>query len=116
MARRIEIEVSQGNLNNHHLYLRRHLNFFPADAVGPANSDDGEGRLLMIHFEGLEDATTTDIAGGNKLFLRDRASWRKLYATHGLRAGDRVSIKRIGEYEYAISPRRQALSTLAYMA
>jgi hypothetical protein len=108
MAQRIEIEVTQGNLNNNHLYLRRHLDFFPVDAVGPANSDDGHGRLLTLYFEGLEDPVTTDIAGGNKLYLRDRASWCQFYAKHRLRAGDRVTIERTGEYEYAISSHRVA--------
>ena len=93
MASRIEIEVTQGNLNNNHLYLRRHLDFFPVDAVGPANLNDGQGRLLTIHFDGLGDPVTTDIAGGNKLFLRDRGSWGRFYAVHGVRAGDRVRIR-----------------------
>ena len=35
MAQSIEIEVTQGNLNNNHLYLRGHLDFFPVDAIGP---------------------------------------------------------------------------------
>ena len=39
MARSIEIEVTQGNLNNHYLYLRGHLDVFPVDAIGPANCD-----------------------------------------------------------------------------
>jgi hypothetical protein len=70
VAERIEIEVTQANLNNNNLYLRRHLDFFPADAVGPANLDDGRGRLLTIRFRGLGAPVRSDIAGGNKLFLR----------------------------------------------
>lgn len=104
MEQRVEIEVTQGNLNNNHLYLRRHLDFFPGDAVGAANLADGQGRLLTIHFDGFADPVMTDIAGGNKLFLRDRGSWGGFYARHGLRAGDHVRIQRISDHEYAISP------------
>jgi hypothetical protein len=103
VAERIEIEVTQGNLNNGHLYLRSHLGFFPADAVGPANLKDGRGSQLTIRFDGFPEPTVTDIAGGNKLFLRDRRSWRTFYERHHVRAGDRVRIERLGEAEYAVS-------------
>jgi hypothetical protein len=42
-AARIVIRLTQGNLNNNHVYLRGHLGFFPADAIGAANARDGQG-------------------------------------------------------------------------
>jgi hypothetical protein len=38
---RIVIELTQGNINNNHIYLRKHLDFFPADAIGTANAKTG---------------------------------------------------------------------------
>ncbi len=104
MAQRVEIPVTQGNLNNSHLYLRRHLDFLPSDALGAGNVDDGRGRRLTIYFQGLAEPVETDIAGGNKLFLRDRGSWGRFYALHRLRDGDSVTVERIGDYEYVVSP------------
>ena len=42
----IVIQLTKGNLNNNnnHLYLRKHLDFFPADAIGAANARDGRAR------------------------------------------------------------------------
>jgi hypothetical protein len=100
---RIVIPLTQGNLNNSHVYLRGHLGFFPADAIGAANVLDGEGALLTVHFAGLPEAVETDIAGG-KDFFRRRGPWRKFFAHHGLQPGDSVAIERLSAYEYRVVP------------
>ncbi len=102
---RIVIRLTQGNLKNDHVYLREHLNFFPADAIGPANERLGNGTLLTLHFDGLPEVVETDIAGG-KEFFRRRGPWRKFFAHHGLRPGDSVAIVRLSAYEYRVAPAR----------
>jgi hypothetical protein len=102
---RIVIPLTQGNLNNNHVYLRDHLDFFPADAIGAANAHDGQGTLLTVHFAGLPEAVETDIAGGKDLFRR-RGPWRRFFAHHGLQPGDSVAIERLSAYEYRVAPAR----------
>jgi hypothetical protein len=102
----IVIELTQGNLNNQHVYLRRHLDFFPADSIGGPSRQDGEGRPLTVHFEGLPEPVETDIAGGNKLFFRARRPWGDFFRLHQLHAGDPVVIERLAAYEYRVAGAR----------
>jgi hypothetical protein len=97
----IVIGLTQGNLNHSHVYLRKHLDFFPADAIGAANARDGQGVLLTLHFAGLPQAAQTDIAGDKRIF-RSRDPWRKFFAHHALRPGDTVIIERLSAHEYRV--------------
>ena len=106
--RAIDVQITQGNLDNAHLYLRRHLDFFPRDAIGSPAKGDGEGRILTVHFQGLPEPVRTDIAGGNKLFLRARAPWTKFFRQHRLRPGDRVRIERLAITSTASVPAHAA--------
>jgi hypothetical protein len=106
---RIVIPLTQGNINNHHVYLSRHLDFFPADAIGAKNKQDGQGKFLTLQFEDIPGVAETDIAPDHKIFrLRDRR-WREFFTRHGLQAGDKIAIERIKPYEYRIValPRRE---------
>ena len=98
----IVIPVTQGNLNNNHVYLRSHLDFFPADAVGGRSKEDGLGRSLTVHFQGQADPVETDIAGGNKLLFRARSPWRAFFSRHRLEAGDSLTIVRLSDYQYRV--------------
>ncbi|MEJ7787212.1 MAG: hypothetical protein WKF96_20620 [Solirubrobacteraceae bacterium] len=99
----IEIELTQGNLNNNHIYLRRHLSFFPSDAIGQPAAKDGTGAQLTVTFAGLAERVETDIAGGNKLFLRSRAPVAEFFRRNKLKAGDSVRIERLAPYEFRVS-------------
>lgn len=102
---KIVISLTQGNLNNGHVYLRQHLGFFPTDAIGAANARDGRGAPLTVHFAGLHEAAETDIAGGKDIF-RSRGPWRKFFAHHALRPGNTVIIERLTAHEYRVVPGR----------
>ena len=102
---KIVLSLTQGNLNNGHVYLRQHLGFFPADAIGAANACDGQGTPLTVHFAGLPEAAETDIAGGKDIF-RARGPWLKFFAHHALRPGDTVIIERLTAHEYRVVPGR----------
>jgi hypothetical protein len=102
---RIVIPLTSGNVNHGHVYLREHLGFFPADTIGPGNEQDGNGTLVMLHFDGFPEAIKTDIAGDHKIFRR-RGPWKKFFAHHNLHEGDSVAIERLSRYEYRIVPAR----------
>lgn len=102
---RIVIPLTQGNINNGHVYLARHLDFFPDDAIGGHNKQAGQGTPLKLQFEGFPETEPTDITSDKKSF-RLRRPWPQFFERHGLRAGDKVAIERISTYEYRIAPVR----------
>jgi hypothetical protein len=102
---RIVVPLTAGNLKHGHVYLGKHLDFFPEDAIGPANERDGNGALLTLQFDGLREAVETDIAGGHKFFRR-RGPWKKFFARHGLSEGDSLAIERLSAYKYRVVPVR----------
>jgi hypothetical protein len=54
-APHIEVQLTQGNLSHDHVYLRAHLDFFPADAIGAPNARNGTGALLTLPFKSLPE-------------------------------------------------------------
>jgi hypothetical protein len=101
---RIVVTLTQGNLNNNHIYLSGHLDFFPADAIGTAGKQDKLGRPLKLHFEGLPGTADTDIASDKKIFRLRDWHWREFFKRHDLHARDQVAIERISAYEYRVVP------------
>lgn len=99
---RLLIPITQGNLNNHHIYLARHLDFFPDDAIGGNSKRDGQGTLLTLHFDGFPGAAETDIDPVHKIFRLRGRLWRDFFERYGLRAGDKVAVERISDYEYRL--------------
>jgi hypothetical protein len=97
----IIIRLTQGNLNNHHVYLSRHLGFFPEDARDGTNKAAGIGKLITLTFDGLPGTTETDIDPKHKIF-RDRGRWSQFFQHHDLRAGDRIVIEQTSPYHYRI--------------
>jgi hypothetical protein len=105
---RIVITLTQGNLNNNHIYLAGHLDFFPENAIGATNKQGKRGMPLKLHFDGLPGTAETDIVPDHKIFrLRDR-HWHEFFKLHDLRARDQVAIQRISDHEYRIVPLRRA--------
>ena len=100
----IHIVLTGGNVRNNHFYLHPHLSFFPSDAVGPANSSDGLGRPLTVHFAGAPAIVETDIAGGNKLMLRCRREVGAFFRHHAVQAGDVIAVRRLSAREYDVRP------------
>lgn len=103
----IVVTLTQGNIDNNHIYLSRHLDFFPGDAIGAPNRHDGVGTPLRLHFDGLADTVETDIPSDKK-FFRDRASVGEFFTRHSLHAGDQVAIERLAAREYHIMPLQEA--------
>jgi len=95
------IELTQGNLNNNHLYLSSVMDLFPSESVGGPNSEE-PGALLEIHC-GIAASVFTDIAGDKKIF-RKRSWVGEFFTSHGLSAGDRVIIEKTGVNRYHLYP------------
>ena len=100
------IELTQGNLNNDHLYLTTIMHLFPSASVGGGSEADRASQLLEVH-SGIGDPVLTDIAGDKKIF-RKRAWVGEFFDTHQLRAGDSVVVERTGTHRYHVYPRRAA--------
>jgi hypothetical protein len=92
-AMRVVIPITQGGINNNYVSLAESIDFFPAETIGPASEQDGNGVPLTLHFAGLGETVRTDIAGVHLVFRR-RGPWRRFFTHHGLVAGDSVVIER----------------------
>lgn len=100
------IELTQGNLNNSHLYLTNIMELFPAASIGGSSDTERASQLLEIN-SGIGQPVITDIAGDKKIF-RKRAWVGEFFATHQLKVGDSVVIERTGPHRYHVYPRRTA--------
>ncbi len=98
------ITLTQGNINNNHLYLTEAWDLIPRDAVGGGNEDDAAPATLEVHF-GLGEPVSTDVAGDKKIF-RKRAWVGKFFKAHSLSTGSRVVVERTGPYRFHIYPAR----------
>lgn len=100
----VEIELTQGNLNNDHLYLTGVLDFFPKESIGGKNTESRAALELEIH-SGINEPVLTDIAGDKNIF-RKRTWVRDFFRVHNLSAGDKVIIEKTGTNRYHVYPRR----------
>lgn len=97
-----DITVTQGNLNNNHLYLREAWSLLPTDCIGGSNKLS-LGREVTLHLEG--GATlSTDVDGSKKLF-RCRGPIGEFFARHGVQAGDTVRLTRVSERVFHVAKR-----------
>ncbi|MBS0209816.1 MAG: DNA (cytosine-5-)-methyltransferase [Planctomycetes bacterium] len=103
-----QLEVTAGNLRNNHLYVNKHLDFFPADVIGtPRKNGNGDHRVEIV-LDGLNTCVKTDIGsdrrtGKSRGFIRERASIGKFYAHHQIKAGSVVTLERLSERKYRLS-------------
>lgn len=104
MQQRGIITLTQGNINNNHLYLTEILSMFQASAIGGPNDTERAPLLLEIHC-GIGNPVATDIAGDKKIF-RKRAWVREFFDAHKLKAGDRVVVEKTGSSRFYVYPCR----------
>ncbi|MCW7552916.1 hypothetical protein NX722_09725 [Endozoicomonas gorgoniicola] len=95
------IVVTQGNINNNHLYLRNVLPMFPSGCIGGSNRKEQASQLITLYLQGA-DTVQCDIDGKKKIF-RDRKAIRQFLGNNDIAALDEVLIRKIGLYEYQIS-------------
>jgi hypothetical protein len=98
-----EVEITDGNITNSHIYLRSFFDRFPADAIGGSNKATRAKRELTIDWGGAEPVLTD--LDGQKKFFRARGWIGAFYQLHRARAGDRVVVEEIAAYRYRVSLR-----------
>lgn len=101
------IELTQGNINNDHLYLTSIYDLFPATSIGGGSEADVAPQLLEVH-SGIGAPVMTDIAGDKKIFRR-RGWVGDFFAVHKLAAGDSVVVEETGPNRYHVYPLRKLL-------
>lgn len=95
-----ESELTQGNIDNNHIYLRPFFDRFPADVVGGSNKSDRAKRDVTVLWEG-GDPVVTDLDGAKKLF-RARGWTGAFFKLNRATAGDRVVVEEIAPYTYRV--------------
>src|SRR3546814_7558532 len=96
-----EVEITDGNIANNHIYLRAFVDRCPAEAIGGSNKATRAKRDLTIEWGGT-DPVQTDL-DGQKEFFRARGWIGAFYRLYCVRAGDRVVVEEIAAYRYRVS-------------
>lgn len=106
-------EITQGNLNHSHIYLRSFFEAFPEDAVGGSNRALAAPREITVDWGGGA-AVMTDLDGA-KRFFRKRGWIRSFFERNGVRAGDMVLVEEIAPYCYRViaQPRQRPIEASA---
>lgn len=106
-------EITQGNLNHSHIYLRSFFEAFPEDAVGGSNRALAAPREIAVDWGGGA-AVMTDLDGA-KRFFRKRGWIRSFFERNGVRAGDMVLVEEIAPYCYRViaQPRQRPIEASA---
>lgn len=99
-------EVTQGNIDNNHIYLRSFFEKFPADAIGGSNRASAAQREIAVDWGG-DTVVMTDLDGAKK-FFRKRGWIREFFTRHGVRAGDVVTVEEIAPYSYRVATQRRS--------
>lgn len=97
-------EITQGNIDNDHLYLRSFFERFPADAVGGSNRASAAQREIAVDW-GAGTVVMTDLDGVKRSF-RKRGWIREFFERNGARAGDMVSVEETAPYSYRVAFQR----------
>ena len=93
-------EITQGNIDNHHIYLRSFFDRFPADAIGGSNRWSAAQREVAVDWGGGA-VVMTDLDGTKRLFRKRGWIW-EFFERNGVQAGDMVTVEEIGPYSYRV--------------
>lgn len=93
------IEVSGGNVRNHHINLRGALGLFPADCLGGSNVETA-GAAIDLHIGSEKVETDID---ETKAIFREREAIRRFFENEHIEEGDLVLIQRVDARNFEIS-------------
>lgn len=93
------IEVTGGNVRNHHINLRGALGLFPDDCLGGSN---GSAAGKPISLEIGAEVIDTDI-DETKAIFRERGAIRRLFECENVVEGDLILIERSAPRTYRVS-------------
>ena len=87
------VPLTNGNVNNHHFYLRSCAHLIPDGGVGGKNKSEAGASFTVTFDPGMTVETDVD---GAKMILRDRSGVRDFFKRSGAAAGDDVILERTG--------------------
>jgi hypothetical protein len=94
------LTVTQGNIDNRHLYLTDVLDLFPAEVLGGEDEARAAPRTVRVLWG--SDAVDTDIDRTKNIFRR-RGWVGRFFAEARVQAGDRVLLEQLELYLYRVS-------------
>ncbi len=94
----VVIEVTGGNVRNHHIYLRGAFGLFPDDCFGGSNAY-ARGALITVRIGG--ELVETDI-DEEKAIFRERAAVRRYFEEERVSEGDLIVIQRLQPREFQL--------------
>jgi hypothetical protein len=97
------VELTDGNVRNHYIYLRD-MPWLPAVAIGGSNSSDPAGKRLEVTFSPGR-TVETDIAG-DKMIFRERSAVREFFSMINAVEGTRLIVEKTGPYSVLVSKLR----------
>jgi len=94
------LTVTQGNLDNSHLYLTELLDIFPEDVFG--GSDESQAASRTVRVQWGAEVIETDIDRTKNIF-RKRGWVARFFDEGRIQAGDRVLLEQLEPYVYRVS-------------
>jgi DNA polymerase III subunit epsilon len=99
------LTVTQGNIDNSHLYLTDVMDIFPADVLDGEDETRAAPRTVRVQWGG--DAVDTDIDRSKNIFRR-RGWVGQFFREARVQAGDRVLLEQLDPYQYRVSRAKEA--------
>ena len=101
MPRRIGTSaITQGNIDNNHIYLSSFFDSFPSEVVGGSNAASAALQQVVVDWGGVSPAITD--LDGTKKFFRKRAWIRQFFELNRVVAGSAISIEQTSKYHYRV--------------
>ncbi len=94
------LTVTQGNLDNNHLYLTEVLDVFPEDVFGGPDASQAAPRTVRVQWG--NEVVESDIDRTKNIFRR-RGWVAHFFDENRIQAGDRVLLEQIQPYLYRVS-------------
>lgn len=94
-----QVEITQGNIDHHHIYLREFFDRFPEDSVGGSNKATKAPREISVDWG--KDTVWTDL-DGTKKFFRARGWIGSFFRINDAKAGDTVKVEETAPYQYRV--------------
>ncbi|WP_232055909.1 hypothetical protein [Tuwongella immobilis] len=93
------ITITQGNIDNQHIYLRDCLELFPDDVFGGTDESQIAPRTVCVEYG--SSVVETDIDREKGIFRR-RGWVREFFADTRATAGDRILLEQLTPYRYRV--------------
>jgi DNA polymerase-3 subunit epsilon len=94
-------QITQGNIDNNHIYLRGFFDEFPIEAIGGSNQANAAFSKIFVEWGGTAPVMTD--LDGQKKFFRKRGWIRDFFEQNNVVAGSVVSVDQLGHLRYRIS-------------